>query len=108
MWSPHGTEGWYIGPAMVHYQCYTVIINKNNATQIIDMLEFFPCNYNMPNTSWADLAIWAVKDLIHVLCHLHLAGPYNFIGDAKLHALNALVDIFHMLLGVGVTEPKPT
>ena len=23
-WAPHATEGWYIGPAMEHYRCYTI------------------------------------------------------------------------------------
>ena len=23
-WSPHGTDGWYVGPALHHYQCYRV------------------------------------------------------------------------------------
>ena len=23
-WSPHGLIGWYVGPAMDHYRCYTV------------------------------------------------------------------------------------
>ena len=25
-WAPHGIDGWYIGPAMDHYQCYRVWI----------------------------------------------------------------------------------
>jgi hypothetical protein len=23
-WTPHGQDGWYIGPALEHYRCYTV------------------------------------------------------------------------------------
>ena len=108
MWSPHGAELWHIGPAMDHYQCYTIIINKTNANQIMDTLEFFPHNYNMLATSLADLAIQAANKLIYALHHPHPAGPYSSIGDAQLHALNMLADIFNnALLGVGVTETKP-
>jgi hypothetical protein len=27
-WAPHGQDGWYIGPALEHYRCYMVYINK--------------------------------------------------------------------------------
>ena len=27
-WAPHGAEGWYIGPAMDHYQCYTIVVTE--------------------------------------------------------------------------------
>ena len=23
-WSPHGLDGWYIGPALEHYRCYEI------------------------------------------------------------------------------------
>ena len=73
------------------------------------MLEFFPHNYNITNTSLADLAIWDANDLIHALCQPHPARPYNSIGDAQLCALDTLADIFHdALLGVEVMEPRPT
>ena len=25
-WDKHGKEGWYVGPAMKHYQCYRVLV----------------------------------------------------------------------------------
>jgi hypothetical protein len=27
-WAPHGQDGWYIGPALEHYRCYTFYIKK--------------------------------------------------------------------------------
>jgi hypothetical protein len=27
-WAPHGQDGWYIGPALEHYRCYTIYVNK--------------------------------------------------------------------------------
>jgi hypothetical protein len=27
-WAPHGLDGWYIGPALEHYQCYRVNVKK--------------------------------------------------------------------------------
>jgi hypothetical protein len=30
-WNPHGEAGWYLGPALEHYRCYQVFINKTKA-----------------------------------------------------------------------------
>ena len=68
MWSPHGTEAWYMSLAMDHYCCYTIVMNKANATRIMHSLEFSPVNYKMPTTLSADLAIWAAIDLLYALC----------------------------------------
>jgi hypothetical protein len=27
-WAPHGQDGWYIGPALEHYRCYTVTLQN--------------------------------------------------------------------------------
>jgi hypothetical protein len=27
-WAPHVQDGWYLGPALEHYRCYTVYITK--------------------------------------------------------------------------------
>jgi hypothetical protein len=32
-WAPHGQDGWYIGPSLEHYRCYTVHITKNKRQQ---------------------------------------------------------------------------
>jgi hypothetical protein len=40
-WAPHGQNGWYIGPALEHYRCYTVYITKTRGDRIVETL-FFP------------------------------------------------------------------
>ena len=40
-WAPHGVDGWYIGPAMDHYQCYRVWIPSTHAEHIADTIQFF-------------------------------------------------------------------
>jgi hypothetical protein len=30
-WAPHGQDGWYIGPALEHYRCYTMYITKTRS-----------------------------------------------------------------------------
>jgi hypothetical protein len=33
-WEPHGQYGWYIGPALEHYRCYRVYINKTRSERV--------------------------------------------------------------------------
>jgi hypothetical protein len=40
-WDPHGTEGWYLGPAMEHYRCHWVFTNKTKAERITDTVKNF-------------------------------------------------------------------
>ena len=41
-WSPHGADGWYTGPALDSYRCYTVWLWDTPATCICDTLTCFP------------------------------------------------------------------
>jgi hypothetical protein len=43
-WAPHGQDGWYIGPALEHYRCYTACITKTRGNRIVEMVDFFPKN----------------------------------------------------------------
>jgi hypothetical protein len=43
-WAPHGQDGWYIGPALEHYRCYTVYITKTRTNRIVETVEFFHIN----------------------------------------------------------------
>jgi hypothetical protein len=35
-WTPHGQDGWYIGPALEHYQCYIVYIKKTRGERLVE------------------------------------------------------------------------
>ena len=41
-WAPHGTDGWYVGPALHHYQCYRIWVPRTHAERIVDTISFFP------------------------------------------------------------------
>jgi hypothetical protein len=49
-WDPHGIDGWYLGPAMEHYRCYSVYANATQAEHTSDTIEFFPQKVSMPYT----------------------------------------------------------
>jgi hypothetical protein len=43
-WAPHGQDGWYTGPALEHYRCYTVYITKTRSSRIVETVDFFRIN----------------------------------------------------------------
>jgi hypothetical protein len=47
-WAPHGQYGWYIGPALEHYRCYRVYINKTRSERVVEMVDFFPTEEQLP------------------------------------------------------------
>jgi hypothetical protein len=53
-WAPHGQDGWYIGPALEHYRCYTVYITKTRSNRIVEKVDFFPEKITLPFPSSHD------------------------------------------------------
>jgi hypothetical protein len=43
-WAPYGQDGWYIGPALEHYRCYTVYITKTSSNSVVETVEFSHIN----------------------------------------------------------------
>jgi hypothetical protein len=50
-WAPHGLDGWYLGPALEHYRCFTVHITKTRGDRIVETVDFFQRNsrYHLPH-----------------------------------------------------------
>ena len=40
--APHGTEGYYVGPALQHYRCYRVITKRTQSSRITDTVTWHP------------------------------------------------------------------
>jgi hypothetical protein len=49
--APHGQHGYSLGPAMHHYRCQNLYISSTDSERIVDTLEFFSHNYQMPHLS---------------------------------------------------------
>jgi hypothetical protein len=92
--APPGKYGWYISPALEHYRCYTVYINKTRSERVVDTVEFPPTEVQLPFQSTRDLATEAAKQLTYTLSNPQLAGPFAQVCDDQLIALNKLVAIF--------------
>jgi hypothetical protein len=93
-WAPHGQDGWYIGPDLEHYRCYTVYITKTRGERIVETVDFFPEKIFLPFPSPQDLATQAAVELAQALLHPQPAGPFFQVGDAQTIALKRLAEIF--------------
>jgi hypothetical protein len=100
-WAPHGQDGWYIGPALQHYRCYTVYITETRGERVVETVDFFPENFKLPFPSAQDLATKEAAELTHALLHPHPAGQFCEVGDEQTLALKRLANIFE-----GATRQK--
>jgi hypothetical protein len=90
-WAPHGQDGWYIGPALEHYRCYTVYVTKTRGERVVETVDFPPEKLTLPFPSARDLA---AAELTHALLHPQPAGPFCKVGDEQTIALKRLADVF--------------
>ena len=99
-WAPHGTDGWYLGPALHHYQCYRVWVPRTHAERIVDTISFFPKAVPLPKLTHKDAVIQATWELTHALQQPRFRGPIAQFHDDHLTSLHKLSKIFHTLAPV--------
>jgi hypothetical protein len=97
-WAPHGQHGYSLGPAMHHYQCQNLYIVTTASERIVDTLEFFPHNYQMPQLSSTDRLLMASKDMTDAFQNTHPDVPFAIVGDDTVAALADLAAIFKLKL----------
>jgi hypothetical protein len=95
-WAPHGQHGYPLGPAMHHYRCQNVYISTTASERIVDTLELFPHNYQMPQLSSTDRLLVAAKDMMDALQNPHPEVPFASVGDDTIAALTDLAAIFKL------------
>jgi hypothetical protein len=93
-WAPHGQDGWYIGPALEHYRCYTVYINKTISERVVETVDISPTEVPLPFQSSKELANQAGKPLSHALLNPQPARPFCQVGNGQMLALKRLAAIF--------------
>jgi hypothetical protein len=107
-WAPHGQHGYSLGPAMHHYRCQNVYISSTANERIVDTLEFFPHNYQMPKLSSTDRLIMSANDMTDALQNPHPEVPFAKIGDDTISALAELAAIFKLKLRQTPAATLPT
>jgi hypothetical protein len=106
-WAPHVHHGYSLGPAMHHYRCQNVYISATASERIVDTLEFFPHNYQMPRLSSTDRLIMAANDMTDALQNPHPEVTFTQVGDDTISALTALAEIFKLKLQKVQTPALP-
>jgi hypothetical protein len=81
---------------MHHYRCQNVYISATSSERIVDTLEFFPRNYQMPQISSTDRLIMAAKYITYALQNPHPEVPFASVGDDTILAPNDLAAIFKL------------
>jgi hypothetical protein len=76
-WAPHGQHGYSLGPSIHHYRCKNVYISSIASERIVDIIEFSPRNYQMPQLSSTDRLIMAAKDMMDALQNPHSEVPFT-------------------------------
>jgi hypothetical protein len=104
-WAPKGQHGYSLGTAMHHYRCQNVYISSTASECIMDTVEFFPHNYQMPQLSSTNRLIMAAKDMPDALQNHHPAVPFARIRYDTISALAELAAIFKLKLR---QTPHPT
>jgi hypothetical protein len=83
---------------MHHYRCQNVYISSTASERIVDTLEFFPHNYQMPQLSSNNRLIMAAKDMTDALQNPHPEVPFARVGYDTISALAELAAIFKLKL----------
>ena len=92
-YDPHSVNGWYLGPAVHHYRCYTCYNIDTGGETTPDTIAFFPAFMKMPNYSKRDMAIHAAADLAKAFQTPRPESPFQ-VEDAQLKAIRELSQIF--------------
>jgi hypothetical protein len=82
-----------------------VYISATASERIVDTLELFPHNYQMPKLSSTDRLLMAPNNMTHALQNPHPAVPFACVRDDTISALADLAAIFKLKLQ---QTPSPT
>ena len=62
-WDFRGAAGWYVGVALQHYRCHTIVAKSTREVQISDMVEFRHQHLTQPEVTPMDRIVHGVNTL---------------------------------------------
>ena len=106
-YATHSVDGWYLGPAVHHYICYTCYNIDTGGYTTPYTIAFFPEFMKISNYSSRDTVIHAFLDLAKTL---QAPRPeLNFqVGDAQLKTMKELYEIFDADTKIPNRDALPT
>ena len=96
-WDPHGKDGYYVGPAMESYRCYTVWVTKTRRTRIADTVSWFPHSVPMPVASTNDIIMASLADIANALLNPAEPGPTRPLNTSQRETLQQVTKTLHQL-----------
>lgn len=106
-WAPHGVDGWYIGPAMEHYRCYTTWVTHTNSKRITDTVAWFPHWVKMPTSTPLEILASTAQDLLAQLKNPPKDSPFPPFTDSQTEALRTLSEIYQPTGVHPIEDPEP-
>ena len=97
-WAPHGLDGFYVHPALKHYQCVRIYITVSNDFHVTDSLSWHPRKLHLPGPSKEELMYAKADEILQIL-----KINSSVLSDGTLSQLSA--DL-HSILASG--KPAPT
>ena len=89
-WSPHVTDGWYIGPSMEHYRCVKCFMPRTSSLQNVDTLTFFPAVIPSPKMDTEDDLQQSVDDILAIQSNPKTQLLFLPYGDTTTGAVGSI------------------
>eukprot|EP00957_Ditylum_brightwellii_P132803 10126391-Ditylum_brightwellii.AAC.1 len=78
-WDFNAEDVWYLGPAVNHYRCYTMVMKEKAGQHITDTIKFKHHGVKVPNVTPAERIAKAGKDLAAAVRNDPTEGPPDYI-----------------------------
>lgn len=107
-WAAHAERAWYIGPAMSHYRCHRVWVERTGRPRITDTVHFHSKKFKAPMVTMTEHLAASIAELTHTL--ERAARQRNLPDDAKVavgSATEALVANLKTLQEVYAPPARP-
>ena len=101
-WGYHGLDGFFLGPALDHYQTFRTWVTSTDSPRSTTSLAWFPRKFKMPGSSPVEMIINAVSDLAAALTKASASGPiashsrqlFDTYGHTATAALQGIIDLY--------------
>ncbi len=94
-WDPHSVLGYYSGPALNHYRCYTCYIPKTKSECVTDTMSYLSWNIPIPDFTPRDHLWQALNDIITILRRPHKTLPFLTASDNSTNAIRLVAEILN-------------
>eukprot|EP00957_Ditylum_brightwellii_P091966 7002315-Ditylum_brightwellii.AAC.1 len=78
-WGFHAEDAWYVGPALQHNRCYTIVIKEKAAQWITGTVKFKHHGAKVPTVTPAERVAKVLKELTSAVCNEPTDDPPDYI-----------------------------